>query len=226
MNINVDNDWQPFLRNELSKPEYTTLKTFIDNEYQHETIYPEQNRIFESFKLTPFSEVKVCLLGQDPYHEKHQAHGLSFSVLPGEKVPPSLRNMYKELASDLGIEPVNHGYLKDWAEQGVLLLNSVLTVRDGAANSHRNQGWELLTDAVIQHLSESERPIIFVLWGKTAQDKVKLIDTDHNFVITSPHPSPLSAYRGFFGSQPFSKINQNLTSRGLKPINWQLSSNV
>ena len=226
MNINVDNDWQPFLTNELAKSKYTALKTFIDHEYQNKTIFPEQNRIFESFKLTPFAEVKVCLLGQDPYHEEHQAHGLSFSVLPGEKIPPSLRNMYKELESDLGIQPVNHGYLKDWARQGVLMLNTVLTVQEGAANSHRNQGWEMLTDAVIQHLSESDQPVIFVLWGKSAQDKVKLIDTDHNFVIISPHPSPLAAYRGFFGSKPFSKINQNLTSRGLQPIDWQLPIHV
>lgn len=226
MNINVDNDWQPFLTNELTKSKYTALKIFIDHEYQSKTIYPEQNRIFESFNLTPFAEVKVCLLGQDPYHEEHQAHGLSFSVLPGEKIPPSLRNMYKELESDLGIRPVSHGYLKDWAKQGVLMLNTVLTVQEGTANSHRNQGWEMLTDAVIQHLSESNQPVIFVLWGKSAQDKVKLIDTDHNFVITSPHPSPLAAYRGFFGSKPFSKINQNLTSRGLQPIDWQLPINV
>lgn len=226
MNINVDNDWQPILTKELSKSKYIDLEAFIDNEYQNETIYPERNRIFESFELTPFADVRVCLLGQDPYHEKHQAHGLSFSVLPGEKIPPSLRNMYKELETDLGIPLANHGYLKSWAEQGVLMLNSVLTVRDGAANSHRNHGWELLTDGVIERLSEASQTIIFVLWGKTAQDKIKLIDTDHNIVITSPHPSPLSAYRGFFGSKPFSQINQNLISQGLQPINWQLPSNT
>ncbi|MHC9537586.1 uracil-DNA glycosylase [Dellaglioa sp. BT-FLS60] len=222
MTINVENDWQPFLEKEFSKPKYADLKTFIANEYQNETIYPEQKRIFESFNLTPFSNVKVCLLGQDPYHEKHQAHGLSFSVLPGEKIPPSLRNMYQELETDLGIKPVNHGYLKAWAEQGVLMLNSVLTVREGAANSHRNHGWEMLTDAVIEQLSAADQPVIFVLWGKTAQNKIKLIDTERNFVIISPHPSPLSAYRGFFGSKPFSKINQKLISWGLEPINWQL----
>ncbi|MHC9533011.1 uracil-DNA glycosylase [Dellaglioa sp. L3N] len=222
MTINVENDWQPFLEKELSKPKYADLKAFIANEYQNEIIYPEQKRIFESFNLTPISNVKVCLLGQDPYHEKHQAHGLSFSVLPGEKIPPSLRNMYQELETDLGIKPVNHGYLKAWAEQGILMLNSVLTVREGAANSHRNHGWEMLTDAVIEQLSAADQPVIFVLWGKTAQNKIKLIDTERNFVIISPHPSPLSAYRGFFGSKPFSKINQKLISWGLEPINWQL----
>lgn len=178
--------------------------------------------IFEAFEWTPFDQVKVCILGQDPYHGPHQAHGCSFSVLPGVKLPPSLINIYKELKNDLGIEPVNHGYLKKWADQGVLLLNTVLTVRDGIAFSHRGKGWEQLTDQAIIALSQRTQPVVFILWGKAAQNKISLIDTKRNIVLQSAHPSPLSAHRGFFGSRPFSKTNAALEAMGEKPIDWQL----
>ncbi|GAY72721.1 uracil-DNA glycosylase, family 1 [Lentilactobacillus kosonis] len=184
------------------------------------------DNIFEAFKLTPFSKVKVVILGQDPYHEPNQAHGLSFSVLPGVKVPPSLRNIYKELQSDLGIKPVNHGYLTKWAQQGVLMLNSVLTVRNGQAFSHKGKGWEQLTDAAIRKLSERDQPVVFILWGRAARDKISLIDTETNIVIQSAHPSPLSASRGFLGSKPFSKTNEALIAMGEEPIDWQLPENV
>ena len=176
--------------------------------------------------MTPFSDVKVVILGQDPYHGPNQAHGLSFSVLPGVDIPPSLRNIYKELESDLGIKPVNHGYLKKWAEQGVLMLNSVLTVRNGQAFSHKGKGWERLTDAAIEKLSSRPGPVVFILWGRAAQDKISLIDTTKNIVLKSAHPSPLSASRGFFGSRPFSKTNQALIAMGEKPIDWQLPETI
>lgn len=219
----IKNDWWDVLKPEFEQPYYQKLHQFLVSEYQNQIIHPQMNYIFEAFKLTPYSDVKVVILGQDPYHGSNQAHGLSFSVLPGVKIPPSLRNIYKELQSDLGIEPVDHGYLVEWAQQGVLLLNTVLTVRDGQAFSHRNQGWERLTDAAIVALSNRPTPVVFILWGKAAQDKIKLIDVDTNIIIQSPHPSPLSANRGFFGSRPFSKTNQALVAMGEQPINWQLS---
>ena len=184
------------------------------------------NHIWEAFEWTPYEQVKVVILGQDPYHGPNQAHGLSFSVQPNVKVPPSLVNIYKELADDLGITPVNHGYLKSWAEQGVLLMNTVLTVRGGSANSHRGQGWERLTDAVIKKLNEHEKPLVFILWGNPSIAKKQLIDTEKHVVITSPHPSPLSSYRGFFGSKPFSKANKALVDFGETPIDWQLPKQV
>ncbi len=196
------------------------------DEYNNNLIHPNANQIFEAFNWTPFSKVKVVILGQDPYHEPNQAHGLSFSVLPGVKIPPSLRNIYKELHDDLGIKPVQHGYLEKWAKQGVLLLNSVLTVRNGQAFSHKGKGWERLTDVAIQKLSARKMPVIFILWGKAARDKIKLIDTDTNIVIQSAHPSPLSAHRGFFGSKPFSKTNEALEALGEKPIDWQLPEQI
>lgn len=184
------------------------------------------HHIFEAFNWTPFSDVKVVILGQDPYHGPHQAHGLSFSVLPGVQIPPSLQNIYKELQNDLGYPPVKHGYLEKWAKQGVLLLNSVLTVRDGQAFSHRGKGWEKLTDAAIHALSVRSQPVVFILWGKAAQSKINLINTDTNIVLQSPHPSPLSANRGFFGSRPFSKTNEALVAMGETPIDWQLPETV
>ena len=222
----IHNDWQQVLEEEFKKPYYAKLHQFLKHEYQTHKIYPDMYRIFQAFEWTPFSKVKVVILGQDPYHEPHQAHGLSFSVLPGVPVPPSLQNIYKELQDDLGIKPVNHGYLKKWAEQGVLLLNSVLTVRAGQAFSHRGKGWEELTDVAIQKLSARPKPVVFILWGKAAQAKEKYIDTSCNIVIKSAHPSPLSANRGFFGSRPFSKANAALEAMGEKPIDWQLPTHV
>ena len=203
----IHNEWQEVLKDEFEAPYYEKLRQFLKKEYQEQVIFPEMNHIWEAFEWTPYDKVKVVILGQDPYHGPNQAHGLSFSVQPTIKTPPSLVNIYKELQSDLGIPPVNHGYLKSWAEQGVLLLNTVLTVRNGQANSHRGQGWETLTDAVIKKLNERATPIVFILWGKPSISKLKLIDTTRHAVITAPHPSPLSAYRGFFGSKPFSKTN-------------------
>ena len=189
-------------------------------------IHPDMYHIYEALELTPYEEVKVVILGQDPYHGENQAHGLSFSVQPGVKIPPSLRNIYKELYDDLGIAPVQHGNLVSWAKQGVLLLNTVLTVREGQAYSHRGKGWERLTDTIIEKLNEREKPIVFILWGKPAQEKIKMIDKSRHIIITSPHPSPLSASRGFFGSKPFSKTNDALLALGEEPIDWQLPETV
>lgn len=222
----IHNEWQEVLKDEFEAPYYEKLRQFLKKEYQEQVIFPEMNHIWEAFEWTPYDKVKVVILGQDPYHGPNQAHGLSFSVQPTIKTPPSLVNIYKELQSDLGIPPVNHGYLKSWAEQGVLLLNTVLTVRNGQANSHRGQGWETLTDAVIKKLNERATPIVFILWGKPSISKLKLIDTTRHAVITAPHPSPLSAYRGFFGSKPFSKTNEALIKFGETPINWQLPETV
>lgn len=218
----IHNDWQDVLAPEFEKDYYQQLHAFLKDEYQHHRVYPDMYHIFQAFEWTPFSQVKVVILGQDPYHGPHQAHGLSFSVQPGVPVPPSLQNIYKELQDDLGIAPVNHGYLKKWADQGVLLLNSVLTVRDGQAFSHQGHGWERLTDVAIHQLSERPKPVVFILWGRAAQNKMTLIDQTRNIVIKSAHPSPLSASRGFFGSRPFSKTNAALTAMGEEPIDWQL----
>jgi uracil-DNA glycosylase len=222
----IHNDWWDVLEPEFQQAYYAQLHNFLKSEYQHQTIYPEMHHIFEAFNWTPFSDVKVVILGQDPYHGPHQAHGLSFSVLPGVQIPPSLQNIYKELQNDLGYPPVKHGYLEKWAKQGVLLLNSVLTVRDGQAFSHRGKGWEKLTDAAIHALSVRSQPVVFILWGKAAQSKINLINTDTNIVLQSPHPSPLSANRGFFGSRPFSKTNEALVAMGETPIDWQLPETV
>lgn len=222
----INNDWWPVLKPQFETANYQQLHNFLVDEYGHQQIYPEMHHIFEAFNWTPFSKVKVVILGQDPYHGPGQAHGCSFSVLPGVAVPPSLQNIYKELQADLGCPPVKHGYLRSWAEQGVLLLNSVLTVRAGQAYSHQGHGWEQLTDAAIVALSERPTPVVFILWGRAARDKKHLIDLKRNFVVESAHPSPLSAYRGFFGSRPFSKTNQFLEMTGQAPINWQLPSTV
>ena len=218
----IHNDWQDVLAPEFEKEYYQQLHAFLKDEYQHHRVYPDMYHIFQAFEWTPFSQVKVVILGQDPYHGPHQAHGLSFSVQPGVPVPPSLQNIYKELQDDLGIAPVNHGYLKKWADQGVLLLNSVLTVRDGQAFSHQGHGWERLTDVAIHQLSERPKPVVLILWGRAAQNKMTRIDQTRNIVIKSAHPSPLSASRGFFGSRPFSKTNAALTAMGEEPIDWQL----
>lgn len=222
----IHNDWQQILAPEFETAYYAKLHDFLKYEYSHYDIHPDMYHIFEAFEWTPFSKVKVVILGQDPYHGPGQAHGLSFSVRPGVALPPSLQNIYKELQSDLGIAPVKHGYLEKWAKQGVLLLNSVLTVRDGQAFSHRGKGWEQLTDAAIKHLSDREMPVVFILWGKAAQAKLSLIDQEKNIVLMSAHPSPLSANRGFFGSRPFSKTNTALQAMGEEPIDWQLPIEV
>ena len=222
----IHNSWQDVLEEEFQKPYYLELREFLKEEYRTQKIHPDMFHIFEALELTPYEAVKVVILGQDPYHGINQAHGLSFSVQPGVAIPPSLRNIYKELQSDLGISPVTHGNLVSWAKQGVLLLNTVLTVREGQAYSHRGKGWEQLTDAVIKKLNEREEPIVFILWGKPAQEKSAMIDTSRHAIIKSVHPSPLSANRGFFGSKPFSQTNQLLTSWGEEPIDWKLPETV
>ena len=218
----LKNDWAPLLNDEFSKPYYLSLREFLKNEYRTRTIYPSMYDIFNALHYTPFHEVKVVILGQDPYHGPNQAHGLSFSVQKGVPQPPSLVNIFQELKNDLGIDPPNHGCLIDWTKQGVLLLNTVLTVRAGQAHSHRGKGWENFTDRIIEILNEKEHPIVYILWGSAAQSKQKLIDTSKHFIIKSPHPSPLSAYRGFFGSKPFSKANEILRESGLPEIDWQI----
>ncbi len=222
----IHNSWQELLADEFEKDYYQHLRIFLKNEYATQKIHPDMYHVYEALELTPYEEVKVVILGQDPYHGANQAHGLSFSVQPGVKTPPSLVNIYKELKNDLGIEPVSHGNLVTWAEQGVLLLNTVLTVREGQAYSHRGKGWEQLTDAIIEKLNEREKTIVFILWGKPAQEKMKMIDKSRHIIITAPHPSPLSAHRGFFGSKPFSKTNDALLALGETPIDWQLPKTV
>ncbi|MFS0953214.1 uracil-DNA glycosylase [Enterococcus durans] len=222
----IHNSWQDVLADEFEKPYYHSLRDFLKKEYKTQKIHPDMYHIFEALELTPYEKVKVVILGQDPYHGANQAHGLSFSVQPGVKIPPSLNNIYKELQSDLGIEPVNHGNLVSWAKQGVLLLNTVLTVREGQAYSHRGQGWERLTDTIIEKLNEREQPVVFILWGKPAQEKMKMIDKSKHIILTSSHPSPLSAHRGFLGSKPFSKTNDALLALGEQPIDWQLPETV
>jgi uracil-DNA glycosylase len=197
---------------------------FLRNEYETKTIYPKKQDIFNAFQFTSYKNVRVVLLGQDPYHGPNQAHGLSFSVNPDVKIPPSLRNIFKELHQDLGFPIPNNGYLEKWARQGVMLLNTVLTVREGEAHSHKNKGWETFTNEVIRQLNEKESPIIFILWGRPAQTKINLIDTQKHYVIESAHPSPLSANRGFFGSRPFSKANEILENKNLPRIDWEIES--
>ncbi|GAA3011929.1 uracil-DNA glycosylase [Tetragenococcus solitarius] len=222
----IHNSWQDILADEFQKPYYQDLREFLKQEYATQKIHPDMYHIFEALQITPYEKVKIVILGQDPYHGPNQAHGLSFSVQPGVKVPPSLQNIYKELQNDLGIPPVNHGYLVPWAKQGVLLLNTVLTVRQGQAYSHQGKGWERLTDKVIEKLNERQDPVVFILWGKPAQKKFSMIDTSKHVIIKSVHPSPLSANRGFFGSRPFSKANNALVALGKTPIDWQLPAKV
>lgn len=212
--------WEQLLEQERQKEYFSHLEAFLETEYRESTIYPKREDIFNSLTYTPYDRVKVVILGQDPYHGPNQAHGLSFSVMPGVKVPPSLKNIYKELHADVGCPIPSHGYLKNWADQGVLLLNTVLTVRAGQANSHRGKGWEVFTDKVIKMLNDREEPVIFVLWGNPAQKKLAFIDQDKHGTILSTHPSPLSAHRGFLGSRPFSTINRMLENNGQSPINW------
>ena len=222
----IHNSWQTILTDEFEKEYYQKLRNFLKKEYTTQKIHPDMYHIYEALELTPYEKVKVVILGQDPYHGVNQAHGLSFSVQPGVKIPPSLNNIYKELQSDLGISPVKHGNLVSWAKQGVLLLNTVLTVREGQAYSHRGKGWEILTDKIIEKLNEREKPIVFILWGKPAQEKMKMIDKSRHIILTSAHPSPLSAHRGFLASKPFSKTNDALMALGETPIDWQLPETV
>lgn len=214
------NDWETLLHDELKKPYYLRLTEFLKKEYATNTIYPNKQEIFNALDSTSFDNTKVVILGQDPYHGQGQAHGLSFSVKEGVKKPPSLKNIFKELQSDLGCKIPSHGCLQSWAEQGVLLLNTVLTVKDSTANSHKGVGWEEFTGEIISLLNRREKPLVFILWGLHAQKKKKLITAQHHYLIESAHPSPLSAYRGFFGSQPFSKTNQFLRLNDCPEIDW------
>ena len=218
----LKNDWAPLLAPEFEKTYYQQLQLLLKEEYRTHVVYPKQEDVFNALRYTSYQDTKVLILGQDPYHGPNQAHGLSFSVQPGVRTPPSLQNMYKELQDDLGYPIPNNGYLVKWAEQGVLLLNTVLTVRQGEANSHKGKGWETFTDRIIELLNEREKPVIFVLWGRPAQAKKKLITNPNHHIIESVHPSPLSARRGFFGSKPFSKINHFLASNGEQEIDWQI----
>lgn len=220
----LDNDWGPLLESEFQKDYYLKLREFLKKEYQAKTIYPDMHDIFNALHYTSFAAVKVVILGQDPYHGPNQAHGLSFSVKPEVTVPPSLRNIYKELHHDLGYSIPNHGYLVKWAEQGVLLLNNVLTVRAGQAHAHKGMGWEQFTNRVIETLNQKATPVVYILWGAAAQKKIALIDTSKHYIVRSTHPSPLSAHRGFFGSKPFSTANAYLQETGQTPIDWEIPS--
>lgn len=220
----LKNDWQSLLEDEFEKDYYLKLRSFLANEYRTKTIYPDMYDIFNALHYTEYKAVKVVILGQDPYHGPNQAHGLSFSVKLGVPAPPSLINIYKELNSDLSCYIPNNGYLKKWADQGVMLLNTVLTVREGQANSHKNIGWEHFTDKIISLLNNREDPIVFILWGKNAQSKLNIINNTKHCIIKSVHPSPLSVYGGFFGSRPFSKTNNFLVSIGKEPIDWQIGN--
>ncbi len=218
----LHNDWQTELAPIFESAEYQALRQFLIEEYRTQVIHPDMYHIFSALELTPRSEVKVVLLGQDPYHGTNQAHGLSFSVKSPTEPPPSLKNIYKELRDDMGILTPAHGDLTTWARRGVLLLNAVLTVRHAQANSHRNKGWEFFTDAVIRSVNAKEDPVVFVLWGRNAQEKEALITNPRHLILKAPHPSPLSAFAGFFGSRPFSKINDFLEQQGRGPIDWRL----
>ena len=218
----IEESWKKILFDEFQKPYFEALKAFLVEEKKVHAIYPKSSNIFAAFDNTPFDNVKVVILGQDPYHGENQAHGLSFSVQDGVPHPPSLQNIFKELRDDMGCAIPKSGNLSAWAKQGVFLLNTVLTVRASEANSHRNQGWENFTDAVIKLLSAHKEHLVFILWGAPAGAKASLIDEQKHLILKAPHPSPLSSYRGFFGSKPFSKSNEFLTCKGIKPISWSL----
>ena len=220
----ISNDWLEPLSEEFKKPYYRKLFDTVNEEYRHYQVFPPADDIFNAFHLTPLSEVKVVILGQDPYHNVNQAHGLCFSVQPTVEIPPSLVNIYKELHDDLGCRIPNNGYLVKWAQQGVLLLNTVLTVRAHQANSHRGIGWEEFTDAAIRILDEQDRPMVFLLWGRPAQMKKSMLHNPKHLILEAPHPSPLSAYRGFFGCRHFSQTNAYLEAHGLAPIDWQIEN--
>ncbi len=220
--VNFGNDWDEILKDEFCKPYYLALREFLKKEYSAYTVYPDMYKIFNAFRLTPYGKVKAVILGQDPYHNPGQAHGLAFSVETGIPAPPSLVNIYKELNTDLSVKIPEHGNLEGWAKQGVFLLNTALTVREYQANSHRGKGWEIFTDTVISALSRRAEPIVFLLWGSNARSKAKLINTTRHLVLEAPHPSPLSAFNGFFGCKHFSKTNAFLLHNGIAPIDWEL----
>ncbi len=228
--VNIGNDWDKILEGEFEKDYYLKLRKFLISEYRNHEIYPDMYDIFNTLKLTPYSKVKVVIIGQDPYHEPEQAHGLSFSVKKGVDVPPSLKNIYKELAQDReafsagqNFKIPSHGYLIEWAKQGVIMLNAVLTVRRGAANYHKGKGWEQFTNRVIELLNQRSEPMVFILWGANARAKKELITSPQHLVLEGAHPSPLSAHTGFFGGKYFSKTNEFLKAQGQEPVNWQIS---
>ncbi|PWM47484.1 MAG: uracil-DNA glycosylase [Clostridiales bacterium] len=222
--INLGNDWDELLKDEFEKPYYKNLREFLKKEYKTSIIHPDMYDIFNALKTTAYKDVKAVIIGQDPYHGTGQAHGMCFSVKKGVPKPPSLINIFKELQSDLGIKEPSDGFLEPWAKQGVLLLNAVLTVRDGAANSHRGMGWETFTDAVIQKINEKQEPVVFLLWGAYAREKAKTVTNKNHLLLTAAHPSPLSAYNGFLGCKHFSKANEFLRENGRGEINWDIAS--
>ncbi len=222
--VHIGNRWDEILKNEFESEYYKNIREFLKQEYSHHIIYPEMNDIFNSLKYADYDKIKVVIIGQDPYHEEGQAHGLSFSVKPGIAIPPSLQNIYKELQSDLGCYIPNNGYLEKWAKQGVLLLNNVLTVRAHQANSHKTCGWETFTDSIIKALNEREKPVVFLIWGSCAKQKETYITNKNHYILKAPHPSPLSAYRGFFGCKHFSKSNEILIANNEDPIDWQINN--
>lgn len=222
--VNLGNDWDEILSGEFSKEYYLKLRAFLKSEYSAHRIHPDMYDIFNALKWTSYADTKVVILGQDPYHEEGQAHGLAFSVQKGVQIPPSLMNMYKELQNELGCYIPNNGYLEKWARQGVLLLNSLLTVRNGAANSHKNKGWEIFTNRVVECLNDREDPVIFLLWGNNAKEKIEVITNPQHKILTSVHPSPLSASRGFFGCNHFKTANRMLEDMGKDPIDWQIEN--
>ncbi|KJR45248.1 Uracil-DNA glycosylase, family 1 [Desulfosporosinus sp. I2] len=220
----IQNDWIDAIGTELNKPYYTKLYKFIIEEYKNHVIYPLMDDVFNAFNYTPLAKVKVLLVGQDPYHNENQAHGLSFSVMPQQKIPPSLINIFKELYDDLGCKIPDNGYLGKWADQGVLLLNTVLTVRAHQAHSHQRKGWEQFTDAVIHAVNEQDRPLVVLLWGIPAQRKRSMLTNPKHLILEAPHPSPRSAYKGFFGSKPFSRTNEYLKANGIESVDWQIET--
>ncbi len=220
--VNIGNRWDEILADEFKKDYYLNLREFLKQEYGRYTVYPPMNDIFNSLRYADYDNIKAVIIGQDPYHEPNQAHGLAFSVKKGCPIPPSLKNIYAELEADLGIPPCPHGELTEWAKQGVLLLNNALTVRRGQANSHRGKGWEYLTDRIIQCVNEKSDPVVYLLWGANAREKTKIINNPRHLILTAAHPSPLSAYNGSFGCRHFSKTNKFLEDNGIEPVDWRL----
>lgn len=220
--VNIGNEWDELLKEEFTKEYYLKLREFLKKEYFSRRVYPDMYDIFNALRYTSYSDVKAVIIGQDPYHGTGQAHGLCFSVQKGVAVPPSLQNIYKEIYSDLGLPPASHGYLKKWADNGVLMMNAVLTVREGQADSHKGMGWELFTDRVIELLNEREKPMVFLLWGRNAKQKARLVTNPQHLILQAAHPSPLSAHNGFFGCRHFSKANEFLASRGIEPVDWRV----
>ncbi|MCM1299389.1 MAG: uracil-DNA glycosylase [Firmicutes bacterium] len=220
--VRLKNKWDEILAEEFKKEYYLKLREFLKQEYTHYTVYPDMNNIFNSLKYADYDGIKAVIIGQDPYHEPNQAHGLAFSVLKGNPIPPSLKNIYKEISDDLGLAAPSHGELTYWAKQGVLLLNSALTVRRGQANSHRGKGWEQFTDAVISKVNQKDSPVVYLLWGANAREKARLINNPKHLILTAAHPSPLSAFNGFFGCKHFSKCNAFLQQQGIQPVDWSI----